>query len=876
MDGTLLERVTEQDVLAGALDGAARGTGAVVLVAGEAGIGKTSLVRAFVRGVGGRARVLWGSCDDLVTPRTLGPLRDAARDGDGALARAFAGGDRDEVLAAVRAELAGAGSPPGRANRPTVLVVEDVHWADGATLDVLRYLGRRIDTLPAVLVMTYRDGEVGEELQRVLGALGGPAVHRLRPARLSRAAVARWAGGTNVTSAELYRLTGGNPFYVSEVLAGSDADLGAVPVTIVDAVLARVHRLPPDVAAALEQLAVVPAAVDLALARELLGDLAVLGPAEEAGIVEVGPRTVAFRHELARRAVESALTTTTRMTRHARVLAVLATRDDTDPARLVHHAVAAGDDAAVVAHGPEAARRAGRAGAHAQEIALYEHVLARGRSVPPADRATMLTACAAAHFTRNQLALALVTAEAAVRLREELGDPVLLGEALVPLGPTLWALTRHRDALAAARRAVSCLGDGGESPALAFALAYEGLLLSTVDRLDEALTAADVTARVARRTGAPAIEALAGILRGRTRMLLDDRDGLAELTAARRDAEQAGEHVIAVQGYVLGVQDLWETGRCAEAAALAAEGLAYVDERDLDLYVEHFEAHLLRRRALQGAWDEAEAGLRRLAGHPDGGETAATRYALPSLARLVVRRGTDDADAVLAWALDYAGRADSRYELVPALLAEIEHAWLTGQEARARAAADRLAERVAGPGPARHRAELLRWRRRLGEVVEPGAGWPEPLASGVRGDWAAAAQGWGDLGAPYERALELIDSREVAATLEGLALLDGLGAKPAAGLARRRLRGLGLRSVPRGPVPTTRTNPAGLTERQLVILGRLVAGRTNAEIADDLVLSVRTVDHHVSAVLQKLGVAGRREAAAEAARLGLVADLAGA
>ncbi|MHC1558775.1 ATP-binding protein [Actinomycetospora sp. C-140] len=858
----LMERADEQDVLAAALDRAAAGTGSVVLVAGEAGIGKTSLVRAFVRGAA-RARVLIGACDDLVTPRTLGPLRDAAR--DGALGRALATGDRDDVMAAVRTALA---------HPPTVLVVEDVHWADGATLDVLRHLGRRIEALPAVLVLTYRDGEVSDELQRVLGALGGPAVHRLRPRRLSRDAVARWAGGTAVTSAELYRLTGGNPFYVSEVLAGDTSDPAAVPVTVVDAVLARLHRLPADVAAALEQLAVVPATVDLALARELLGDLAVLGPAEAAGVIEVGTQTVSFRHELARRAVESALTTTARMGRHARVLAALGARDDVDPARLVHHAVGAGDDAAVVAHGPEAARRAYRAGALAQEIALYGHVLERRHLVAPADRAAMLTACAASHFTRNQLTLALVTGEAAVRLREELGDPVALGQALVPLGPTLWGLTRHHDAVAAARRAVTCLEQGGEGPSLAFALAYEGLLLSTVDRYDEALAAADAAASTARRVGAPSLEALARILRGRTRMLLDDPGGLAELTEARRAAQHTGEHVIAVQGYVLGVQDLWEVGRFADAAALADEGLAYVEELDLNLYLEHFVAHRLRWRAVGGAWEEAESGLRRLAGHPDGGETAATRYSLPALARLLVRRGADDADAVLAWALDYAGRADSRYELVPALLAEIEHAWLAGDADRARAALDRLAARVRGPGPARQRAELLRWRRRLGEDVTPFPGCPEPLAAGIRGDTPTAAAGWRDLGAPYEQALELVDSGDVAATLDGLALLDGLGAAPAAALARRRLRELGLRSVPRGPVPATRTNPAGLTERQLVILGRIVAGRTNAEIAADLVLSVRTVDHHVSAVLAKLGVTGRREAAAEAARLGLAADLA--
>jgi DNA-binding CsgD family transcriptional regulator len=177
--------------------------------------------------------------------------------------------------------------------------------------------------------------------------------------------------------------------------------------------------------------------------------------------------------------------------------------------------------------------------------------------------------------------------------------------------------------------------------------------------------------------------------------------------------------------------------------------------------------------------------------------------------------------------------------------------------------------RLERPGRERYRGELLRWLRRCGEPVEPFEGCPEEFAAGLRGDWRAAAAGWERIGAPYERALELVDSGEVKATLEALAVFDRLGADPAARLARRRLRELGVRQIPRGPQPTTRVNPAGLTDRQVEILRLLSEGLTNAEIAERLVLSVRTVDHHVSAVLQKLGVGGRRDAAAALRRLDL-------
>ncbi|GAA4922957.1 LuxR family transcriptional regulator [Actinomycetospora succinea] len=858
----LLERDSELEVLAAALDRARHGSGSVVLVSGEAGVGKTSLVHAVARADRG-TRVLAGACDDLVTPRTFGPFRDVVRDPQSDLGRALLDGDRAAVLPAVLDELAA---------EPTVLVVEDVHWADDATLDVLRFLARRTEDLPAVLVMTFREEEVGDGLRRVLGAVGGPAVHRLALRRLSRAAVARWAEATNATSAPLYALTGGNPFFVSEILAATRGapvaqDLAGVPATVADAVLARVHGLDAAVRVALEQLAVVPSPVEIDLARQLVGDLAVLAPAEERGLLEVGPQAVAFRHELTRRAVEDAVPTSRRLGLNARVLEALRGRPDPDRARLVHHALGAGDDLAVVELGPDAAAQAARGGAFAQEVALYRHVLARGDLLDAADRAAALQACTAALFTLDRPEEALETGEAAVAVREELGDPQRLGEALTPLGPVYWALARGDEADATAERAVRLLRDH-EGPSLAVALGYRGLLLSAADRFEEAIAVADEQVDVAERLGTPGLDALGRMLRARCRMLLGDAGGREEMADARRRAAAAHHHVLVVHTYVLEVQELFELGRYEEADRLAAEGLDRAHGREVDLYADHLRVHRHLVEGVHGAWEAAEEGLRALVGRP-GEESAVTRVSLPGLARLLVRRGADDAEDVLAWAVDYARRTDSRYELVPALLALVEHCWVHDRPDRAAAVLVELTERTAGPGPARQRAEVVRWRRRFGEATQPPAGCPEPFASGVRGEWRAAAQGWAALGAPYEQALDLLDAPDEETVRDAFALLDGLGARPATDRARHRLRSLGAGTIPRGPAPATRANPHGLTDRQMTILRRLALGHTNAEIARELVVSVRTVDHHVSAVLQKLGVTGRREAAAAAASLGI-------
>src|SRR5262245_1071404 len=383
----LLERADELSTLAEALPEVGRARrGQIVLVGGEAGVGKTSLLRQFRDGPANGTRVLAGGCDPLFTPRPLGPLLAVAHECGGELETVVESGAMPyEVVSALARELG--------ARVPTVFVLEDAHWADEATLDVLRLPARRVETLPALVLASYRDDELDRThpLRIVLGELAtSRTVARMKLSRLSPEAVTQLAEPYAVDADELYRTTGGNPFFVVEALA---AETDGIPETVRDAVLARAARLGPEAKTLLDAVAVVPPRAELwlldALADEPAGRLEqCLG----SGMLELAPGGVAFRHELARLAVEESVAPHTKVELHRRALAALADPPAGPPdlARLAHHAEAAGDVDAVLRYAPAAGARAACLGSYREAAAQYARALRFGDGLPAAGRAELL------------------------------------------------------------------------------------------------------------------------------------------------------------------------------------------------------------------------------------------------------------------------------------------------------------------------------------------------------------------------------------------------------------------------------------------------------------------------------------------------------
>ncbi|WP_430780125.1 ATP-binding protein [Actinoplanes sp. G11-F43] len=846
MGRILLEREHELSELGAVARRALDGHGSVVLVTGEAGIGKSSLVDAIRSVLPAEGRLLVGYCDDLATPRVLGPLRDLVGKVGAGLTEALASSDRGRVFEAFRAEL----DWPGH---PTVLVMEDLHWADEATLDVLRFLVRRIAGLPVVMVGTYRDDEIGADhpLRGLLGLAASTPMRRLPLARLSADAVRSLVGGRALDSGEVFAVTSGNPFFVTEVLGTGDTD--GVPATVTEAVYARLQSLDQRCRDALGHLAVVPSAAESWLVEAVVpGGLEAIAPAEQRGMLTVTPARVSFRHELMRRAVAGSLPVARRIAANRAVLAALLEHGGADLSRIVHHAAEAGDGARIVRYAPAAAAEAVAAGSHREAAAHYRLALEHREAFPPGERAGLLEAYAEESYTLGLSEPALVAQREAVALRRGLPDRVALGLALRRLSRVHWYWGDRPAAETSAVEAVDVLTDAGDDAALAFGLSNQSQLHALGGQIDAAVTSGERAIALARVTGPPGVLSHALNNVGYALWDRDDPRGRELLEESLAVAVRAGEADHACRAYTNLAWHLIDELSFREAGELLDEGMAYAERTEILGFLRYL--HITRSVVcLQlSEWDAAQ----RHAGWVDGAPMMMRPTALTVLGLVRVRRGQPGGD-LLEQAWTTARRIGEAQRVGPAGAALAEAAWLRGD----RAAADRLTPvfraMLAAEG-GRRLGGFGYWLRRLGADVPVF----HPYTDGAAGRWAAA-------GNRYDHAIALGESDVPADLITAVRALDALDAVPAAGRLRARLRELGVSRVPRGPQPATRGNPAGLTGRQVQVLRLLAEDLSNAEIAARLVLSVRTVDAHVAAILAKLAVTSRRAAVARAREHGL-------
>jgi DNA-binding CsgD family transcriptional regulator len=857
------ERKHELGLLGARADEARAGRGGLVIVSGESGVGKTSFVETFLQGRSDDTRVLWGVCDPLSTPRPLGPIHDLAGEFGPATQHVLRTSEYPyEIFAAVFEELS---------TQPCVLVIDDLHWADQAAVDLLRFVLRRIRRTYSLVIGTVRDDEIGitHPMRSLLGDVArSTSATTLALPPLSLEAVTELVGERPVDPVWLHRITSGNAFFVVEMLDHIGDDL---PTTVRDAILARTVGLEVVGWDLLYLLTCAPQGIP----DHLLTDLGVTVPAlralDEAKLIRRTGRGVTFRHDLCRLAVASVIPPGAEAEVHRRMIAAYEAASQPDPAVLTHHALGAGDRERVRSAASDAGRDAARAGAHTQATEFYQIALSQGGLIPADREAELLELLADEYYLTDRLDDAIEARRQALNLREQLDEPVAVSanhHALAvyqSFNANLSAAELH------AAQAVAVL-DGRIEPESQQELALLGNALATqayfavmAGDLGRTTALLSKARHCAGKVDQRALALRAAIIDGYRGGLAGNEDSRDRILSSIQAAAELSEDDLYTYGCTyLAFLDI-EQRRLDQATDLLDISIPVSLERDVPFGRSWLHAVRARLKLLVGDWDDATADAEVVLG---GASAPLVRtwplvvQALTSLRRDgAAMDGIDDAWWVLC-------RFGEHFRLFPAA-AIAEQAWLTGTADDRLDGCRALLNSCPVDGINMAIGDLAMWLRRLDPSVDTDrAIGPHRLL--LDGDFQAAADEFHRLSMPYEAALALVDSGDADLARRGLDVLDRLGAAAVAAKVRRDLRSSGMTVVPARRRSATLTNPAGLTTRQIDVLRLVDEGLTNPELAERLYLSVRTVDHHVAAILAKLDVAGRRDAVRRGRELGIL------
>ena len=860
----LLERDEPRALLEEALGAARAGSGRIVSLEGEAGIGKTALALSFGEAHRRDARVYIGGCEQLATPEPLGPLRDIARESGGRFSVSAT-----SQLATFESLLRLLTSGRDAA----LLVIEDLHWADDPTLDVLRYLGRRIRTTPILVVATFRNDEAPSQarLAALWADLPRDCRERIELRPLSPAAVSALAAQSGRGAYEIFEATGGNPFHVTEFLA---SDRVAVPRSVRDATLARTSRLSSHARRTLDCASIFPRQIDEATVRVLAEDPSSSGIEEcmRTGMLNATGGTLAFRHELARRAVHEAMSPLRRRELHSAALGLLKSREQVRAAEVAHHAHEAAAMRDLVAYSLRAADEAAALGAHREVVQHLARALEHGTWLTNAERADLLERQAEIGELCGAFELAVKAVEEALAARKRAGDILGLGHALCVSARLQWHHGKPEVAEEQQQEALEVMRDHQDTWQYAFALSGQSQLEMLADRNDLAIPHAQQAEARAEKAGRSDIYLHALTNETAARCSTDVLTGTELNLAAIAEARRRQQPDLIPRMYVNLVYMRTNDRRYARLFEFFEEAIKAATARDnapLEAYIRGVRAiALIDLGRIPEAIAEAESV--HYGPYPRG---MARFNECIALARARIRTGIPE-DGVLD---DLRVMRTSQRDLMrraPIAVVDAEALWLglprPGALERLRATFDVA---VRSQGQKWLLADTALWLTILGEPFVIPAEQMSRLQPAFRAHiaaaWSEAAAAWCEMGCPYEQAIALSMGDE-AAQREALAIFDNLGAAPAAARLRREMRARGARAVPRGPTAPTRASPAGLTRRQAQVLALVIEGLSNAEIAARLCISPKTSEHHVAAIMARLGAHSRQEAAEAARNRGLI------
>jgi predicted ATPase/DNA-binding CsgD family transcriptional regulator len=845
---------------------ASEGEGHCVLVSGESGIGKTSLIKTFSQEIKNSGRILQGTCDALFTPRPLAPLYDIALQiGDAVLKDILNAQDRTELFAIFLQALE-------KQTGTTLIVIEDVHWADEATLDFIKFLARRITRLSCLFILTYRDNEIHAQhpLRNVLGQLPPDSFTRLQLTPLSKIAVNELATGKGYSGEDIYRITGGNPFYVNEILANYSY---GIPDTIKDSILSVYNHLNERTKRVWNLMAILPTGFEIKYLQKI--DPSFLESIQnciQLRIIVSENETLYFKHELYRRTIESSLSPFQRINLNKVILDSLneSFEKNGEIERIVHHAKNANEYDVVVKYAPMAAKKASSLGAHIEASKLYYTAI----EFYQGHDADMLIQLYEPYmyecYLTGQIREAIIYAERLLHLLKEKNDLERTGYCMRFLSRLWWFDGNKKHAEMYAHQAIELFINQPASKAKAMAMSTMAQLEMLSDQFEEGLLWGDKAITMAKEVQDEEVlcHALTTVGTIMVKTLSSKEEGIKLMEQSLGIAlqncyqEHAGRAYINLASSAVIVKDYHY------ARTIVETGLLYCEERDLNVWAQFLQAVKSILYLNMGGWKEAAHFANCLISNEYQVHMGKID-ALSVVAKINMRVGSQDVLPLLQEAKALALGIMELGSLFPVLVSFLEYEWITGKRIIENTLLDKFISMLEQRGNMFQAGEFAFWlckaRNQSLNVADVFEGYQVDTSKKAR----KAAEIWKQLGCPYEQALALFEGDEDDKR-KALEIMDKLGANAVFEKMKFLMRAVGIRSLPKGIRKTTRANPANLTERELDVLQLMKEGLQNKEIADRLFVSPKTIDHHISSIFYKLEVNSRTKAVQEAQQMNIL------
>ncbi|HKH62384.1 MAG TPA: AAA family ATPase [Flavitalea sp.] len=862
----LIERDGFFELLQTKLESVASGEGHCVLISGEAGIGKTSIVKAFYTDKKSSCNIYLGTCDDLFTPRPLAPLYDMLIQ-----MQVSIGENNGKVVDRVRL-FTGFLNELENQTRTTLIIIEDVHWADEATLDFIKFLARRINQFHCLFILTYRDNEIrsNHPLRTVFGQLPPDSFTRLRLTPLSREAVEKMAKEKGFKGENVYSISGGNPFYVTEILASYSV---GVPSNIKDSILSTYNRVDDETKSLWRILSVSPTGFELKyLERMAPSYAAAIHTCLELQIMVLKDRMLLFKHELFRRTIESSLSPMVRIALNKKIIDLFkeSFEQNREIERIIHHAKNANEYELVVTYAPMAAKQAASLGSHIEASKLYFTAIEYYQGYDKDLLIQFYEAYAYECYLINEIRNAIIYQGKALKILQEKKQAVQVGNSLRVLSRLWWYDGNRDEAEKYGNQAIEILQSQPSSRAKAMAFSNMSQLKLFSGKITECVEWGNMAVEIAKelKDDDMLCHALNNVGSGLWKIKSSEETGkkllMESLDIALRNSyhEQAARAYSNIITYSLLSKDY------DFANQFLQDSISYCEERDLD-FAKNYNLYLQSRFLMEtGDWNQAVSIVQDLLANSNQPNSIKIG-ALAILSTIKLRRGETDTLVYLDEARALASIAKEYQRTIPVMIAVLECEWLLGKKFLSDEEINGSADLITTVGNVFQNSEIAFWleKAKRNEILLPEL--YEPYKALKAGRVNEAVTFWDTKGCPFEKALALFEGNENDKR-SALSILQGLGADAVYEKLKMEMRASGIKKIPRGQRESTKTNPAQLTNRELDVLQLLKNGGHNKEIAETLFISSKTVDNHISSIFFKLNVNSRVKAVKEAIGLNII------